>query len=121
MRVRGSHGSACPDPFQGAEGRGRLPDCGCQGISTTCPCTEAELDELRRRQVAEARRSGATWDEIGNALGMSRQAAWEYFAKRASDHLEEMARANSDLTEDQAMELAVEEVRAVRRERRGGR
>lgn len=52
---------------------------------------------------------------------MSRQAAWEYFAKRASDHLEEMARANSDLTEDQAMELAVEEVRAVRRERRGGR
>jgi len=83
--------------------------------------TEVELDELRRREVAEARRSGATWDQIGDALGMSRQAAWEYFAKRASGRLAESVAPNSDLSEAEAMELAVEEVLAVRRERRGGR
>lgn len=83
--------------------------------------TEAELDDIRRHQVAEARRTGATWDQIGDALGMSRQGAWEYFAKRAQDRLAESAAVNEDLSEDEAMELAVEEVRAVRRERRAGR
>ena len=83
--------------------------------------TEAELDDIRRHQVAEARRTGATWDQIGDALGMSRQGAWEYFAKRAQDRLAESAAANEDLSEEEAMELAVEEVRAVRRERRAGR
>ncbi len=83
--------------------------------------TEAELDDIRRRQVAEARRTGATWDEIGDALGMSRQGAWEYFAKRAQDRLAESAAANEDLSEDEAMQIAVEEVRAVRRERRAER
>lgn len=83
--------------------------------------TEAELVELRQRQVAEARRSGATWDQIGDALGMSRQAAWEYFAKSASERLAESVAPNSDLSEEEAMELAVEEVLAVRRERRSSR
>ena len=83
--------------------------------------TEAELDDIRRHQVAEARRTGATWDQIGDALGMSRQGAWEYFAKRAQDRLAESAAANEDLSEDEAMQLAVEEVRANRRERRAGR
>jgi len=80
--------------------------------------TEAELDDIRRHQVAEARRAGATWDQIGDALGTSRQGAWEYFAKRAQDRLAESAAANADLSEEEAMELAVEEMRAVRRERR---
>jgi len=78
----------------------------------------AHLEELRRHQVAEARRSGATWDEIGSALGMSRQAAWEYFRKRARERLAETARSNSDLSEEEALELAVEEARAARRERK---
>jgi len=81
--------------------------------------SETELDNLRRTQVAAARDAGASWEEIGEALGTSRQAAWEYFAKRAGDTLAEMANAHSDLSEDEAMELAVEEVRAVRRRRRG--
>ena len=70
---------------------------------------------------SEARRAGATWDQIGDALGMSRQGAWEYFAKRAQDRLAESAALSEDLSEDEAMQLAVEEVRAVRRERRAGR
>lgn len=82
---------------------------------------EAELDGIRRHQVAEARRAGATWGQIGDALGMSRQGAWEYFAKRAQDRLAESAAANEDLSEEEAMELAVEEMRAVRRERRTAR
>ena len=80
--------------------------------------SEAELDELRHRQVAQARRSGATWEDIGDALGMSRQSAWEYFAKRASERLKTSAEANGDLSEDQATELAVNEVRATRRQPR---
>ncbi|MGB7236970.1 MAG: hypothetical protein WBD41_13425 [Rhodococcus sp. (in: high G+C Gram-positive bacteria)] len=79
--------------------------------------SEAELDELRRIQVTEARRTGATWEQIGDALGMSRQSAWEYFAKRASERLDASAQANGDLSEEQAMELAVDEARVVRRQR----
>lgn len=52
---------------------------------------------------------------------MSRQGAWEYFAKRAQGRLAESAAANDDLSEDEAMQLAVVEVRAVRRERRADR
>lgn len=35
--------------------------------------------------TAEARKDGATWAEIGDALGMTRQSAWEGFAKFAAD------------------------------------
>jgi len=78
--------------------------------------SELELDELRRRQVVEARHAGATWEDIGDALGMSRQSAWEYFAKRAGDRLKASAQRN-DLSEDEAMELANDEVRAARQRR----
>jgi hypothetical protein len=82
--------------------------------------TEAELDELRRQQVAAARAAGATWEQVGEALGMSRQSAWEYFAARTRAELAAHADANSELSEDDALDLAVEEVRAVRRRRRAG-
>lgn len=77
--------------------------------------SEEQLEGLRRRHVAKARRAGATWDEIGDALGMSRQAAWEYFSKRASAALSASA---GDLDEEDALQLAVDEVNAGRRERR---
>lgn len=38
------------------------------------------LDEWQRKAVGTARRQGRTWDEIGKACGVSRQAAWERFA-----------------------------------------
>lgn len=82
--------------------------------------SEAELDDMRHQQVAAARDAGASWDQIGDALGVSRQSAWEYFAKRASEHLTAMAATNADLSEEDAMALAVEEVKAVRRRRRRG-
>lgn len=80
--------------------------------------TEVELDELRRQQVAAARDAGATWEQVGEALGMSRQSAWEYYAARARSSLAANAAANAKLCEDDAMDLAVGEVRAVRRRRR---
>ncbi len=81
--------------------------------------SEAELDELRWNQIAAARDAGASWAAIGEALGVSRQSAWEYFTRRVSDGLAANVE-NSELSEDEAMQLAVEEVRAVRKARRNG-
>lgn len=38
------------------------------------------VDKLQRDLVAKARDAGRTWTEIGDALGISRQAAWERFS-----------------------------------------
>ena len=46
---------------------------------------QAQIDQGRRQLVAEARRlhdeERISWSEIGKALGVSRQAAWERFGK----------------------------------------
>lgn len=81
--------------------------------------SEVELDELRWKQIAAARDAGASWAAIGEALGVSRQSAWEYFTRRASAELAANVAENSDLSEDEAMDVAVEEVRVVRRRRAG--
>lgn len=38
------------------------------------------LDGWQRRAVATARQQGRSWEDIGKACGVSRQAAWERFA-----------------------------------------
>lgn len=38
------------------------------------------LDRWQRKAVRAARKQGLSWDEIGSALGVSRQAAWERFS-----------------------------------------
>ena len=38
-----------------------------------------QLEKWQRKAVSAARDAGATWDEIGTACGVSRQAAWERF------------------------------------------
>ena len=81
---------------------------------------EAELDELRREQVGAARAAGATWNQVGEALGVSRQSAWEYYAARTRAELAATVAANTELSDDDATAVAVEEVRAVRRRRRAG-
>ena len=79
--------------------------------------SEVQLDELRWNQIAAARDAGASWAAIGEALGVSRQSAWEYFTRRVSIELAANVE-NSDLSDEEAMDLAVKEVRAVRRSRR---
>ena len=38
------------------------------------------VDKLIRQTVEDARRQGCTWAEIGQALGISKQSAWERFS-----------------------------------------
>jgi len=80
-----------------------------------------ELEALLREQVAEARNQGATWDEIGESLGMSRQSAWEYYTRDARRILDRAAAEGEELSEEDALRLATEEVAQIRRRRRRGR
>jgi uncharacterized NAD(P)/FAD-binding protein YdhS len=79
--------------------------------------SEHELDRIRREQVIAARSAGASWQQIGDALGVTRQSAWESFTASARDALASNVDANSTLDEDDALELAADEVRAVRHHR----
>lgn len=45
---------------------------------------ELAADQARRAVVAEARAAGTTWQEIGDALGVTRQAAEARFGGRAA-------------------------------------
>lgn len=79
---------------------------------------DSELEGLRRDRVESARRAGVSWEQIGEALGMSRQSAWEYYTRDVRQALEEAVAANSDLEEAEALRIATDEVSAVRRRRR---
>jgi predicted ArsR family transcriptional regulator len=39
------------------------------------------LNRSLEKEVARARRVKCSWQEIGDALGISRQAAWEQFSR----------------------------------------
>lgn len=74
------------------------------------------FDRLRREHVAAARAEGASWGEVGRALGVSEDVVLEYYFADARRDLAENAGANDgDLSDEEAMALAVAEVRAVRR------
>ena len=80
-----------------------------------------ECDELKRETVAAAREAGATWEAIGKALGITRQSAWALYSADAvalGADLAASAANNTDLSEEEALDIAVEEVRQVRRARR---
>jgi len=74
--------------------------------------SEVEIDRVRRAQVIAARSAGATWQEVGDALGVSRQSAWESFTADARSAL--AAADDGTLSEDGALDLAVAGVRAAR-------
>jgi hypothetical protein len=77
---------------------------------------DVELEALRRERVEAARSQGATWHQIGESVGMSRQSVWEYYTRETRRVLDESA-AGSDLDEDEAVRIATEEVSRVRRRR----
>jgi hypothetical protein len=79
--------------------------------------SEHELERIRRDQVVAARAAGASWQQIGDALGVTRQSAWESFTAETRAALSANVNANRSLTEADAVDLSVEEVRAVRRRR----
>jgi len=81
---------------------------------------EVELERLCRERIASARAAGATWEQIAAALGMTRQAARELFTRDARTAINENSDAHErPLGEIEAVELAAEEVRAVRHRRIG--
>ncbi len=41
---------------------------------------ERALEKVLRDQVRRAREAGCSWTEVGDALGTSKQAAWERFS-----------------------------------------
>jgi hypothetical protein len=78
---------------------------------------EQRLGGEKLRLIGLARRQGASWAVIGKALGMSKQAAWEQYRAEITAMLDRM-RDRADWTEDEAMEIARQELAAVRRDRR---
>jgi hypothetical protein len=51
--------------------RSEDPEIGFRGVAAL----RRLADQLEARNVAEARRRGWSWEQIGDALGISRQAA----------------------------------------------
>lgn len=68
----------------------------------------AQLEVWQREAIARARQRGASWSEIGDALGVSKQAAWAMYNQDVRRALEE-ARRRSGLSGEQALQLADEE------------
>ena len=86
------------------------PDVELSHVSTL------RFDRLHREHIAAARAEGASWGEVGEGLGVSEDAVLEYYFADARRGLAKNAGASDgDLSDEEAMELAVAEVRAVRR------
>ncbi len=49
------------------------------------------LEGQRAATVLQARHAGATWTQIGDMLGMSKQAAWERYTRATTSPLVETA------------------------------
>ncbi|WP_075727890.1 hypothetical protein [Corynebacterium aquilae] len=50
----------------------------------SCAIEAAEAQEKQRQAVAQARKAGATWEEIGRFLGVTRQAAARRFGEKTT-------------------------------------
>ncbi len=77
------------------------------------------LEARKVRLIGLAQQLGASWDEIGSALEVSRQAAWEKYRDRVRELLGVTA-ARARHSEDETLESAarvLKEVRARRRHR----
>jgi hypothetical protein len=78
---------------------------------------EERLNSRIAMAVRRARREKVAWSEIADALGVSRQAAWEFFARRYQVEVSHRS-ARPNLSESDAMKLALRETKSVRRGRR---
>lgn len=69
---------------------------------------DRQLDLWQREAIALARHQGVAWSEIGEALGVSKQAAWKLYNEDVRDLLGEV-RQRSGLSDDEAQRLADDE------------
>ncbi|TVR18876.1 MAG: hypothetical protein EA387_14020 [Nitriliruptor sp.] len=69
---------------------------------------DRQLDVWQRQTITRARERGASWAEIGEALGVTKQAAWALYNKDVREALEAV-RQRSGLTDEQARQIADDE------------
>ena len=81
--------------------------------------TMRSLELAKIRLIGAAQRHGASWDEIGSAMEVSRQAAWEKYRDRVRGLLDVTA-ARASHSEAETLQSAATVLREVRG-RRGGR
>jgi ATP-dependent protease Clp ATPase subunit len=68
---------ATPATFAGWD---KMTDAQLQGGLKTAEATVEATRAVLQAMIEELRRRGASWEVIGKALGVSRQAAWERFS-----------------------------------------
>lgn len=79
---------------------------------------DQQVDVWLRQGVATARERGTSWSSIAEAPETPEQSAWAYYNADIRALVDRTA-ATSDLSDDEARVLEVDEVRAARREHRG--
>lgn len=72
-----------------------------------------QLVVWHRDVIARARERGSSWSEIGDALGVSKQAAWSAYNEDVREALD-AARRRSGLSDEEAQRLADDERRQIR-------
>lgn len=81
----------------------------------------ASHDDVRisnlHKEADRAVATGATWNQVAEAIGIEREEAWEQLRQDVSAAMQRNAVRNADLSEAEVMELAVAEIKAVRAER----
>ena len=75
------------------------------------------LEVTRIRLIGFAQQHGASWEEIGSALEVSRQAAWEKYRDRVRAVVEVSA-ARARHSEEETLESAAQVLKEVRARRR---
>jgi len=78
---------------------------------------DKEMANRLAEAVGQARQAGRSWAEIGDALGVSRQASWKLYNSGLRSAIAK-TRTEAGLTEEEAQAVADEELRAVRSRRR---
>lgn len=68
-------------------------------------------------EIRRAASAGASWHQIVEAIGVDRTEAWEQLRQDVGSAIERNALSSEALSEAEAMEIAVAEVKAVRAER----
>lgn len=75
--------------------------------------TMRSLEVAKIQMIGAAQRHGASWDEIGSALEVSRQAAWEKYRVRVRSLLDDTA-ARATHSEEETLDSAAAVLREVR-------
>lgn len=76
-----------------------------------------ELDIRRIKLIGDAQRRGASWEDIGAALGITRQSAWRTYHDRVLRLLDQTSAA-VDTDEATLLQSASESLKRVRARRR---